>query len=105
MKEIVRYSEAFKLRMVEDIAAGKYKSFDEARRRNGIRGVSTLRMWIKQYGREYILPKRMKVETMDEIDELKASRSRIRDLEAVLADAHKDYCLDSAFLDIAHKRL
>jgi hypothetical protein len=38
MKEVVRYSEAFKLRPVEDIAAGKYKSLDEARRRNGIRG-------------------------------------------------------------------
>jgi transposase-like protein len=80
MKEVVRYSEAFKLRLVEDVANGKYKSFDEARRRNGIRGVSTLNKWIKQYGREDMLPKRVKVETMDEIDELNAARSRIRDL-------------------------
>ncbi|MDR1149354.1 MAG: transposase [Spirochaetaceae bacterium] len=51
MKDVVRYSEAFKLRLVEDVANGKYPSLDEARRGNGIRGGSTLRTWIKRYGR------------------------------------------------------
>ncbi|MDR1147479.1 MAG: transposase [Spirochaetaceae bacterium] len=101
MKDVVRYSEAFKLRLVEDVANGKYPSLDEARRGNGIRGGSTLRTWIKRYGREDILPKRIKVETMNEIDELQAARGRIRELEAALADAHMDYCLESAFLEIA----
>ncbi|MDR2433597.1 MAG: transposase [Treponema sp.] len=82
MRDVVRYSEAFKLRLVEDMASGKYKSLDEAKRRNGIRRGATLNKWIKQYGREDILPKRMKVETMNEIDELQAARSRIRELEA-----------------------
>jgi transposase-like protein len=105
MRDVVRYSEAFKLRLVEDVASGKYASLDEARRRNGIRGSTTLSKWIKQYGREDVLPKRIKVETMNEIDELRAARSRIRELEAALADAHMDYCLESAFLDIACERL
>jgi transposase-like protein len=105
MREVVRYSEAFKLRLVEDVAKGKYQSLDEARRRNGIRGGSTVRNWIKQYGRKDILPTRIKVETMNEIDELKAARNRIRELEAALADAHMDYCLERAFLDIACERL
>jgi transposase-like protein len=105
MREVVRYSEAFKLRLVEDVANGKYKSLDEARRRNGIRGYSTLSKWIKRYGREDILPKRIKVETMNEIEELQAARSRIRELEAALADAHMDYCLERAFLDIACEQL
>jgi hypothetical protein len=52
-----------------------------------------------------MLPKKVKVETMNEIDELKAARKRIRELEATLADAHMDYCLESAFLDIACERL
>jgi transposase-like protein len=105
MKEVVRYSEAFKLRLVEEVAAGKYASLEEARRRNGIHGTGTLVKWIKKYGREDILPKRIKVETMREIDELKEARKRIGELEAALADAHMDYCLESAFLDIACKRL
>jgi transposase-like protein len=105
MGNVVRYSEAFKLRLVEDVANGKYASLGEAGRRNGIRGSQTVVKWIKHYGREDILPKRVKVETMDEIDELKEARKRIRELEAALADAHMDYCLESAFLDIACERL
>jgi transposase-like protein len=105
MRDVVRYSEAFKLRLVEDVGNGKYKSLDEARRRNGIRGGSTLSKWIKRYGREELLPKRIKVETMKERDELQGARRRIRELEAALADAHMDYCLESAFLDIACERL
>jgi transposase-like protein len=102
---VIRYSEAFKLRLVEDVARGKYKSLEEARRGNGIRGGPTLAKWIKRYGREDMPPKRIKVETMKEIDELRAARSRIRELEAALADAHMDYCLESAFLDIASEKL
>jgi transposase-like protein len=105
MRDVVRYSEAFKLRLVEEVASGAYASLDEARRRNGIRGGSTVVKWIKKYGREDMLPKRIKVETMGEIDELKEARKRIGELEAALADAHMDYCLESAFLDIACRRL
>jgi hypothetical protein len=42
MREVVRYSEAFKLRLVEDMANGKYQSLDEAWWRNGIRGATTV---------------------------------------------------------------
>ncbi|MDR1216192.1 MAG: transposase [Treponema sp.] len=105
MRDVLRYSEAFKRRLVEDVGNGKYQSLNEAKRRNGIRGGSTLSKWLKQYGREDMLPKRRKVETMNELAELKAARRRIRELEAALADAHMDYCLESAFLDIACQRM
>jgi transposase-like protein len=105
MRDVIRYSEAFKVKLVEDIASGKYKSLNEAKRRNGIRGCGTLAKWLKRYGREDMLPKRIKVETMKELDELQAARSRIRELEAALADAHMEYCLESAFLDIACRKL
>jgi transposase-like protein len=62
VKEVVRYSEAFKQRLVEDIAGGKYTSIEAAWR-------------------------------------------RIRELEAALADAHREYRLESAFLDIACEKL
>jgi hypothetical protein len=29
MKDVIRYSEAFKPRLVEDVASGKYKSLNE----------------------------------------------------------------------------
>jgi transposase-like protein len=102
MRNVIRYSEAFKLRVVEDVVGGKYASLNEALRRNGIRGHGTLVKWLKQYEREDILPKRIKVETMDE---MKAARRRIWELEAALADVHMDYCLESAFLEIACEKL
>jgi transposase-like protein len=105
MRDVIRYGGAFKLRLAEEAAAGKYRSLDEAGRRNGIRGGVTLKKWIKQYGREDMLPKRIKVETVKEIDEPHEARRRIREPEAALANAHMDYCLESAFLDIARKRL
>jgi hypothetical protein len=51
------------------------------------------------------LPKKIKVETTDEIDKMKAARKRVGELEVALADAHMDYCLESAFLNIACERL
>ncbi|MDR3356132.1 MAG: hypothetical protein LBO04_02980 [Spirochaetaceae bacterium] len=38
MKDVVRYSEAFGLRLAGDVASGKYANLEDARRRNGIRG-------------------------------------------------------------------
>jgi transposase-like protein len=105
MRNVIRYSEAFKLRVVEDVVGGKYASLNEAIRRNGIRGYGTLVKRLKQYGWGDILPKRIKVETMEEIAEMKAARRWIRELEAALADAHMDYCLESAFLEIACEKL
>jgi transposase-like protein len=105
MRDVIRYSEAFKIRLVEDIGNGKYKSPGEARRRNGIRGGPTVKGRIKRYGREDMLPKRIKAETMNEIDELKAAKRRIRELEAALADSRMDYFLERVFLDITCESL
>jgi hypothetical protein len=44
-----------------------------------------------------MLPKRIKVETMNEVDELKAARKEIKELKAALADARRDWCLERAF--------
>ena len=101
MKEVVRYSDAFKRSIVEKVGSGMYASMSEAQRKNGIRGSATLVKWIKKYGREDILPKRVRVETMNEVDELKAARKEIKELKAALADAHIDWCISSALLDIA----
>jgi transposase-like protein len=89
MRGKVSYSDAFRRGVVEKYERGMYKSLSEADRRNGIKGSLTVVNWIKKYGREDILPKRVKVETMKEIDELKAARKEIKELKAALADALK----------------
>lgn len=101
----VRYSEAFKRQIVQEIERGKHGSFGKAKRVYGIGGATTVLRWVKKYGREDLLPKRIRIETMNEIDELKEARKRIRELEAAVADAHIDYCLEKAYLTIACERL
>jgi len=100
-KEFITYSEAFKMQVVQEIGQGKFATMSHAKKAYGICGMNTIQKWIKKYGREELLPKRVRVETMTEIDELKEAKKRIRDLEKALSDSHMDYCLERAFLEIA----
>ena len=105
MSTAIRYSEAFKRQVVDEIARGKFSSAYKAQQAYGIRGAETVTKWIKKHGRSDLLPKRVRIETMDEVNHLKAARKRIKELEAALADAHIDNCLEHAFLQIACERL
>ena len=100
-KEFRIYSEAFKMQVVDQISRGKFATILEAQKAYSICGANTIQKWLKKYGREDLLPKRVRVETMTEIDELKEAKKRIRDLEKALSDSHMDYCLERAFLEIA----
>jgi transposase-like protein len=99
------YSEAFKRQVVEEISCGKFASINHAARSYGILGSETVYVWVSKYGRQDLLPKRIRIESMKERNELKESRKRIRALEAALADAHMDRCLEHAFLEIACEKL
>ena len=105
MSTAIRYSEAFKKQVVDEIASGKFPSINRARRAYGIKGSGTVEKWVRKYNREDLLPKRVRIETMKEADELRAAKKRIRELEAALADAHIDQCLEHSFLEIACERM
>lgn len=101
----VRYSEAFKRQVVDDLENGKFRSLHAACRRYGIGGTTTVSNWVRRYGREDILPRNVRVETLKERDELKEARKRIRELEAAVADAHVDHCIEKAYLHVACERM
>jgi transposase-like protein len=104
-RSILRYSEAFKRQVVSELEAGQLGSIYEANKVYGVRGSSTVTQWIRKYGSEELMPKKVKIETLKERDELKAARKRIRELEAALADAHIDCSLGDSYLKIACERL
>ena len=85
-RSFVRYSEAFKRQVVAELERGKFGSITEASRVYGIRGAATVAQWIRKYGREGLLPKKVKIETLKERDELKEARKRVRQLESALAE-------------------
>jgi transposase-like protein len=99
-KTVIRYSEAFKLNVVDELSRGRFGSAHEASAAYGIRGCETVRRWVRQYGRQDLLPKVVKVQKPGERSEVKRLKDRVRRLEAALADAHMDKALDHAFLEI-----
>jgi len=100
-----RYSEAFKRQVVAELERGTHRSIEAARRAYDIKGSDTMRGWVRKYGREDLLPKIVRIETLKERDELKELRRRVRDLETAAADAHIDYCLEKAYLHVACERM
>ena len=105
MSTCIRYSEAFKRKVVEEIESGRHATIAAAQRAYGIRGSVTVPGWVRRYGREDIQPKVVRIETLKERDELKEARKRIRELEAAVADAHIDHCLEKAYLHVACERM
>lgn len=103
--ETIRYSEAFKRQVVEELESGKFRSICEVNRLYNIRGTDTVSRWIRKYGSAKLQPKIVRIETMKERDELKEARKRIRELEAALADAHIDHALSDAYVQIACERM
>lgn len=101
----VRYSEAFKQQVVQELERGKHRSLQAASRAYGIGGSTTVADWVRRYGSEDILPRNVRVETLKERDELKEARKRIRELEAAVADAHVDHCLEKAYFHVACERM
>ncbi len=104
-KANIEYSEAFKRQVVGEIEGGKYGSPGRASRAYGIGGATTVQKWVRKYGREDLLQKRVRVETMKERDELKEARKRIRELEVAVADAHIECCVEKAYVHVACERM
>jgi transposase len=105
MGTMIEYSEAFKRQVVGELERGKFGSLDAARRAYGIGGATTVTRWVRRYGHEDLLPKRVRIQTLKERDELKEARKRIRELEAAVADAHIDHCLEKAYFHVACDRM
>lgn len=101
MRSSVRYSEAFKLQVLRELDEGRFVSFAAAARTYGIRGNGTIEYWARQYGKSHLLGKVIRVETPEEVNEVRELRKRVRELEKALADAHLKGRFDEAYLKIA----
>ncbi len=97
----IRYSEAFKRQVVDQIENGKFNSVLGASRAYGIKGAATVTNWLRQYGREELLAKEITITTVNERDEKKQLKKRVSQLEKALADAHMKGLLNESYLQIA----
>lgn len=98
----IRYSEAFKMAVVREVEREDLP-FDRLRRKYGIGGWSTVQRWLRRYGNG-TRGKIVRVETPEEINELKRLKERVKRLESLLADANIDLALERAYTELACER-
>lgn len=87
-KTTTRYSDCFKLQVVEEIEKNGL-SIEECRRKYAIGGGETIQRWLVKFGKQHLLNKIIRVETREEIDELK----RLRAENAALKQAYAELSL------------
>ena len=83
-RRIFRYSEAFKLKVVEELEKGKI-GIASMQKIYDIRGSRTIQSWLKKYGREHLLNKIVRIEMAGEIDRIKRLEKEKSELEKALA--------------------
>jgi transposase-like protein len=101
-RRAIRYSEAFKLEVVRELEQ-ECKTFEEVRRKYGIRGCATVQSWVRRYGNGS-RGKVIRVEKPEEIDEKEQLKRRVRALERALADTNIDLALERQYTRIACER-
>lgn len=86
-KLTLRYSEAFKQKVVFEIENG-ILTLAEAQKLYDIRGGATIQKWIKKLGKPHLLNKVIHIKMRDEADKVKELEKKKRELESALAQAH-----------------
>ena len=97
---ITRYGETFKRKVVEELESGKLASVSAARRRYGIPGALTVQGWVKKLGKNDLLGKVVRVETLEEGREIERLRRLVRELEHALAQTRMKELLAEAQFDV-----
>jgi len=92
-RKVIRYSISFKQMVVKEIEEGGGLEF--VRRKYDIGGYGTISSWIKRFGKDHLLNKVVRIETMNEKDRLKKLEQENNQLKVALANAYmaKD-CLE-----------
>jgi len=101
---MLRYSETFKLKVVQQIESGKL-TISEASRLYEIKGTNTIYTWLRKYGKNELIRKVVRIETMDEKSIIKQKEQRIRELESALASlALHNLCLQN-YADVVNENI
>jgi transposase len=98
-----RFSEAFKLKILDEFSKGKYSKRDLARL-YGIRA-STINDWINKYDRKELMNTRIIVQNSDEISRLKLLEKEIEQLKKLLLKKDLELLANDSYLEIAAEKL
>jgi transposase-like protein len=102
-KVIRRYSEPFKLKILEELTTGKLNK-SQLGKLYGI-NPTIINEWIRKYNRKDLMNTRIKVETKDEITRIKQLQKEIEQLKKVLLKKDMDSLIDDSYLEVAAEKL
>jgi transposase len=100
-KETIRYSISFKQKVVGEVEKGA--GFAELRRRYDIRGGNTIQQWVKQFGKNHLLNKIVRIEMKGEKDRVKELEEEVKRLKIALAEATMAKDLLGTLVDVANQ--
>ncbi len=101
----MRYSVAFKQQVVAELEAGRFRSICQASDHYGIRGTTTVRRWLSQFGKNHLIPKVVRVEKPNEANQVRELKKQIRQLKQALGETQLHNVLNQSFLSIACEQL
>ena len=102
-KVIRRYSESFKLKILDELTTGKLNK-SQLGKLYGI-NPTTINEWIRKYKRKDLMNTRIKVETKDEITRIKALQKEIKQLKKLLLKKDLDAMVLESYLEVAAEDL
>lgn len=100
-----RYSLAFQAKVVGEIESGVFDSMGAARRHYQIGGGATIPGWIRKLGKNHLLGKVVRVETIDERRELAELRKQVEQLQKALGMTQAKSLLNESYLKLACQQL
>ena len=102
-KVVRRYSESFKLKVLDELSTGNYSK----KKLGNLYGVnpSTINEWIRKYDRKDLMNTRILVENIDETTRLKALKKEIEQLKNLLIKKDLAKLVDDSYLEVAAKNL
>ena len=102
-KVIRRYSEPFKLKILDELTTGKLNK-SQLGKAYGI-NPTTINEWIRKYNRKDLMNTRVKVETKDEITRIKELQKEIAQLKKLLLKKDLDALVLESYLEVAAQDL
>ena len=99
-KVVVRYSEAFKMQLIQELESGKLDSIEHARRSYGIAGTTTIQKWLNKYGRNDLRAKVVRVEKPNEQDQISRLLSEVKALKSALAETQVENLLNRSVYEV-----
>jgi transposase-like protein len=102
-KVIRRYSEPFKLKILDELTTGKLNKY-QLGKAYGI-NASTSNEWIKKYNRKDLMNTRVTVKTKDEITRIKQLQKEIEQLKKLVLKKDMDALIDESYLEVAAEQL